>query len=290
MHFGGGPRRHGCSRRHRSPPPFAAFFAPDIEDWGAEYRIVTQVRGLTGDDIKLEIRGSELGVRAESGEEDSQISFKVQIPVDVAREFIMAEVNSNELTIVLPKAEPRVVTVETVDDPPQPQEQMEAEAEDVEPERRPPVVVDLNDWGSEYRLTQFAQGLTLDDINVQVRDGRLSVAIGELEVECLVPPGVVVDGIHADMDQSGILTVVLPKSEGRFIPVSVVGAAPAAPSAPPTDEGQSGMADVVRRTDVITLSDTEGDANDGGDGNDAPMAEFDENDGWVDVDGVPPKV
>lgn len=272
--------------------------APDVEDWGAEYRIVVQVNGVTGADIRMEVRGSELGVRAESGgEEGSQLDFTVQIPSDVERDFILAEVNSNVLTIVLPKAEPRLVTVETVDDPtPQPEEEMDAEPEggSGEPERRrTPVEGDLEDWGCEYRLTQDAQGVSLDEVSVQIKDGRLSVSIrGDVEKECAVPHDVVVDGVHAEVNDKGAAVVVLPKSQGRFIPVSMARAAPSAPVAPTGDEGPSGVTDVVQRTEVITLSDTDGqgrDGENGGNEQDESMREYNEEEGWVDVD-VPPRV
>lgn len=184
----------------------------EFEDLGSEYKFVRQVAGFTAENLNVEVRGSMLAIRGQSGEgeETVEVDLSFIIPADVASECIMAEIQGDRLTVILPKAEPRTIAVATV------VQEVEPEAE-IEPEEW-----ELQDRGREYRVQRDVQGVTPEDISVDVTDGRVVVASSRPGSEWAgtfqLPSDAPVDAIFADIED-GKLTVIFPKSKGRKVQV-----------------------------------------------------------------------
>lgn len=187
---------------------------PEFEDLGSEYRLVLEVGGLSAEDISLEVRGMMLSVRGSSKDDDEETALDIscKIPADVNCECIMAELEKDTLTIVFPKAEAKVISITTVEE-----EKKEAEPEQWE----------LKDFGSEYRVTHKALGAVIDDISVEVEDGKVFVTCTKPGSKWAgtfgLPSDAPVDAVFASIEDDK-LTVVFPKYKGKKIAVVARGA------------------------------------------------------------------
>lgn len=236
--------------RHGGGGPFGRY-SSEFEDLGSEYRFVRQVAGFAAGDLNVEVRGSMLSIRGQAGEgeEAVEVDLSFMIPADVASDCIMAEIQGDRLTVILPKAEPRTIAVATVEE-----EEVEAE---IEPEEW-----ELEDRGSEYRIQRDANGVTPEDISVDVTDGKVVVASRKAGSEWAgtfgLPSDAPVDAIFADIED-GKLTVVFPKSRGRTVSIVARGRDTAPKEGDGSGEASAGVEKDVEMEDSESREKEDGD-------------------------------
>eukprot|EP00803_Ostreobium_quekettii_P007822 evm.model.scf_866.3 EVM.evm.TU.scf_866.3 scf_866:51816-54004(+) len=192
----------------------------DLEDWGAEYRLVRWVPDVRADQIRVQVEGRFVVVRTECDEPERRFEWQARVPEGVEEGAIHAEVSEGGvLTVILPKAEDpvRVIPVTEVRGP-SGNAQRGVEVEDAANAGN----AENGGWvveerGGEYRLSRDVGPVEAEGVVAEVVDGRVAVSVpgvgGGAGVRAAwgMPPDVDHGAVSADVED-GTLTVVLPKA------------------------------------------------------------------------------
>lgn len=215
-----------------------------LEDWGSEYRLVRWVPDVTIDDIEVQVEGRYIFVQTNPADSERRYVWRAKLPEDVIEDAIHAEMQEDAvLTVILPKlntpARKIPVTVaEARGDAPvsaaqpqaeEPQDAQNTRAMDMDSEAHWAV----DDLGGEYRLSRRVRGLTVEDINVEILNKKITVSGGEgddaIQITESLPSDVEEDFVLAELTDN-VLTIVLPKSLPRAINIVEGDKAAAGPS------------------------------------------------------------
>eukprot|EP00210_Caulerpa_lentillifera_P003832 g3660.t1 len=205
----------------------------DLEDVGFEYCFTRTVPGIAPENLHVEIQGSVLTVRTLTEIPGQRFKWHILVPEDVERDAISAEVDNGMLKVRFPKRSARVIPVTsstTSNTVPQ------------SAQNRTSDLWQLENWGSEYRLTHPAPGCRPNEVLVDVEEGFIFVRCqgrdGRFSGEFNLPPGVDIDSIMVEIVE-GVLTVTLPKLERRRLRIQCRGTDDdISPSAPVEDQNE----------------------------------------------------
>jgi len=202
-----------------------------LEEWGSEYRLVRWVPDLTIDDIEVQVEGRYIFVQTNPADSERRYVWRAKLPEDVIEDAIHAEMQEDAvLTVILPKlntparkipvtvAEPRGDAPVSAAQPQaeEPQDAQNTRAMDMDSEAHWAV----DDLGGEYRLSRRVRGLTVEDVNVEILNKKITVSGGEgdaaIQITESLPSDVEEDFVLAELTDN-VLTIVLPKSLPRAI-------------------------------------------------------------------------
>lgn len=200
----------------------------DLDDVGAEYCFNRAVPGISADGLHVDVQGPVLTVKTLTEVPGQRFKWQILVPDDVELDAISAQVDDGMLAVRLPKRSVRVIPVTS---------SSEARNQPQMPQNRTSNLWQLENWGSEYRLTHPAPGRHPNDIVVDVEEGFIFVKCqgsdGRFSGEFNLPPGVDVDSIMVDIID-GVLVVTMPKLERGPHRIQCRGTLDeAGPSAPP---------------------------------------------------------